>query len=679
VSGTGGWRSRATPVSAAGTGGWRSRAVAVDKDGWSMRDDGVRVRNVPQNGPKAPSDATTISDTTEQTTPIEALIGSADLTDLGKRGSALISAARGRGIERDSKGHLREAYPAMVAPLMSSEGISQRAGLYSQNVDTLRGHYGQAKEEHPGASFAGAVGPMLPLGAIGLGGSMLLGGGASALQSKHNPFDNPYGYAKDVTLGTMVGMGGHYGGKAIGATAAYGARKVGDFMEYAAGRPSLSKVIPKDFGLTFGREIGEGSSKGVPPAILAAAKVSAQNIDTVPGAVNNSEAVGSLSGLLGRAMRFDTEGMNTQAEGLIMKHGPKIDRALKNIGLDAPTPEKWVSRDFDITQAMRSKLRQKNLTGVAEDVILKHPEYQNVRTGEDKVRLVDDALESTGKKISEFVSKFDARANRGQRFNPEAVAEKIEREVLRPLNQYGSKLDESAVNAVQSQVDALRSLGKQGLSFDTAFNRIRQLDKHLKWDSGVSTPTRDALRQVRGIMKGETESAVEDIAISSGDLGMVDEWKKLKTQYGALSEFSEMASKRLLDARDGNRFFSLTDNIWGAGALATAPGIVAGSPTAALTGAAGVVGMAGAKWARERGPQMMALSLQKHGWEAVQKAATENPNSLGPFAQAIQREISRGGAPAALALHNALISRSPEYAQRVIGLAEESAKQSLAR
>ena len=169
------------------------------------------------------------------------------------------------------------------------------------------------------------------------------------------------------------------------------------------------------------------------------------------------------------------------------------------------------------------------------------------------------------------------------------------------------------------------------------------------------------------------------MAISSGDLGLVDKWKQLKTQYGALSEFSDMASKRLLDARSGNNFFNLNDHILGSGALAAGGALVSGSPTTAATLAGGALVATGNKWLRERGPQMMALSLQKHGWDAVQKAITENPNALGPFASTLREQIVRGGAPAAMAAHNALISRSPEYAQRVMTLTEEGAKQSFAR
>lgn len=685
------WRDRAQPATPIPAGsGWRSRAVPTG--GVTQRSDGVYVKSVPQNGPRAPDDATTIPDDREQTTPLEAFVGSADLTDLGKRGSALISAAKGRSIGRSPSGQLREEYPAMVAPAMSLEGLQQRYDLYSQSLNALRDHYDQAKEEHPKTAFAGAVAPLLPLGALGLAETLGVGGTIGAVQSRNNPFEKPLAFGKDVATSTITSGLGYAGGKAIGGVASYGVRKIGDVLDDAAARP-LSTVIPKDFGLTFGREFGEAAPNAAPslvgnvaqqgtavaPAgvstataqLLNAAKSQAQNIDSDPNS--------SLLGLLNRAMRFDTEGMNSQAEGLMMKYGPKIDRALKNIGVDAPTPTKWVSRDFDITQAQRTKLREKNLLGVAEDAILNHPDYAKIRTGEDKVKLVSRMRDEAGRKIGEFADMLDAESGAaGRTFNPTAVAQRISEEVLEPLQRHGTDLDNPTVRAVASQVRALAKKGNS-MSFSDAFARIRQLDEHLSWDSKTDAPVKNALRAVRGIMKQESEDAAEAVAKKAQSPEAFEQWKQLKTQFGALREFEKMASKRLLDARDGNRFFSLTDNIWGAGALGVGSGLVAGSPTAMATAAAGALGMAGNKWARERGPQMMALSLQKHGWEAVQKAATENPNLLGPYARTIQESISRGGVPAALAIHNALMSRSPEYAQRVIGLAEESAKQSLAR
>lgn len=651
-----GWRERATPA----TGGWRERAQPAE--GWTVRDDGVRTKTVTQSGPSVATDTNVFRDPNapDRTDWLAALSAAGDMTDLGKRARALTDALKGRVDTYDPMTGESKALD------MSNQPLSERLKYYDQNLRAVRSLSAVAQEEHPNWAMVGSAAPYTVMPEMGLMGRLATWGTIGALKSESSPVSNTGQFLGDIGKEMALGEGGRLAGKAIGGTVNGVANGFNRFNQSIVGRSGLPGVIPGDFVARMSAPAGQNVAEAAAPVAAGVASGGARialepAANAAQGALPEKGNLKTVFDLLNRGRKGDFNGMNEEAENFVLRKGPAIQDAAKKIGLDIgdSTPADWVHRDFDITKQMSTQIRNKGRAGIAENLIVNDPEYARVRSGPDKIKLVERMRDESGAKVSEFAKVFDQTT--GAKFDPTTAAQRIQEEVLAPLEKHGTQLDRPAIRVVRDQIKALARSGNN-MSFEDAFERIRHLDPHLNWDSKADSATKSALKQVRGILNREAETAAESAAQEVGNPEAFAKWKEAKTAYGALKDFAEHAAARLGDARTSNRAVSLTDYLaGGSGVAAIGGGLASGRPMAALAGVAGVGGAVANKWARERGPQMMALSLMRN-------AAT--PGAVAPVlgswehAPAVRAAFARGGATSGLTLADLLRAQQATPATR---------------
>lgn len=308
-----------------------------------------------------------------------------------------------------------------------------------------------------------------------------------------------------------------------------------------------------------------------------------------------------------------------QIAGAVKRHASTIKDVFEKVGLEFPTAEKMVLRDLDITGSQMGKLRAKGVETTAARSILDDARYEGAKTLDQKLSLIRTKQSEAGSAIGESVSTFDTLAKEGERFNPIDVASKIDDEVIAPLKK-GTSLNEPIIKRLRDESRRLRKIAQANgneLSFKEAEEFKRSLDPFLRWDSAEPGALKDALRKVRGIVNDEIEAKVESIAITHNSLERYDAWKSSKRLYGEMAELEKHAATRAA-ARDGNRYFSLTDYLAGnAGATIGAGMAGIGALSDGEIGPGDVAfaaaGMLGNKWARERLAHVMALQLDRLG------------------------------------------------------------------
>lgn len=355
--------------------------------------------------------------------------------------------------------------------------------------------------------------------------------------------------------------------------------------------------------------------------------------------------------------------------GLVEKHAPTVKGILEKVGLEFPTPEKLVLRDLDITGAQVGKLKAKGVEKTAARAILDDARYAEAKTLDQKLALINTKKDEAAQAIGESVSKFDELAKEGERFNPIEAANRIDEEVIEPLKGK-TTLNEPTIEKLRAESRRLRQLGQERgneLSYREAEEFKRSLDPFLKWDSAEPGAMKDALRQVRGIVNSEIENGVEAIAVREGSLSHLDDWKGAKRLYGEMAELEKHAAKRAA-ARDGNRYFSLTDYLAGnagatigagiAGANALADGDL-GVDDLAIAGA----GMLANKWARERLSHVLALYFDKASKGGALSVAAKAFEKIYKKAEAVAPEaaatVTADGAATGAAVENVAAKAAP--------------------
>jgi hypothetical protein len=375
------------------------------------------------------------------------------------------------------------------------------------------------------------------------------------------------------------------------------------------GGAAIEKVLGRAF-----RRVGAKAAGAVEEGVEAAAPAAVGAVEAaVPGAVEGAAAA-PKSGL--RVPDIEDLPDDETISGAVKRNAGTIKDVFEKLGFEFPTPEKMVLRDLDITGAQMGKLKAKGVETSAARSILDDSRYAGAKTLDEKLGLVRSKQSEAADAIGKSVSKFDELAEAGEKLRPLDIANRIDDELIAPLKN-GNALNDPMVAQLRKQSMRLRKLdqsqGGAGLSFKEAEELKRSFDPFLKWDSQTPGPLQDKLRQLRGIINNEIENSVESVAIRHGDLGLLDNWKAAKRSYGEMAELEKHVAKRAA-ARDGNRYFSLTDYLSGnigsvaGGGMAIASAFGGDGPDAGSVAWAGA-GMLANKWARERLAHVMALQL----------------------------------------------------------------------
>jgi hypothetical protein len=170
--------------------------------------------------------------------------------------------------------------------------------------------------------------------------------------------------------------------------------------------------------------------------------------------------------------------------------------------------------------------------------------------------------------------------------------------------------------------------GAKGVGFQQLWDIRRGLDQRINWETKAQSPLADGLKDFRRILEGELVDGADHTART---LGISDtwakEWKETKRLYSSLA-FARDMTQDAIAGKEGNRFFSLTDNLAGGfGAVASGGGLSLLHPGAA---AAGVLTAAAHKIMRERGSSVLATAADKFSrWGSVAAEAHAVDQKVG--------------------------------------------------
>lgn len=367
----------------------------------------------------------------------------------------------------------------------------------------------------------------------------------------------------------------------VGALLGAGGGLLGGALDAVLGRRAAQVAEGADFAKKLGglSEAAESASKAVAPEAGAVAGKAAQGADAA---------------------------LPTGAElqGIAERHTGVIKRTIEALDLNFPTPEQWVLRDLDLKSGGLGKLAKKELDVEAPRILLNDARYAAAKTAPQKMEVIQSIKGEALDGMKKSVTELDQVATRAETFDSDAVADRIREQVIKPLGD-GPALNRKVMRTVEAEAAKIDHLAWEGkTSFEAAEKLKRSFDAHLKWDAGqtADTPIQAALKKVRGIINGEIEEKAAVIARRAERPELLSGWHEAKDRFGAMAELEKAFAPRLQASTVGNRFFSLTDNLLGAG------GLVAGGPAGL---AAGLALGAGNKWARERLPHIIALTMRR--------------------------------------------------------------------
>lgn len=554
--------------------------------------------------------------------------------------SGMYGLKKGEVFARDQQGK-RFAIPT------ASAADAFRAGLrFELPSETQEENERKEFEDRPIAAGAAAV----ARGAtIGISDPLLAKSGlvpARTLRGlkEHNEEASVVGeVAGTVATAFIPGLGGANIAKTTG-TLAVGAAKI---ATKGLAEGLTKKVLERGVaGALEGAVAGVGNA--VSEATLGETELTAQKLVSSMG----------VAALIGGGAGALTGG----AEALAQKGLKKLGDALpENI---EETAEYFANKNSVKALAIQSNLTNKSPEQI-QDLGRRWLDLGIVKKGfsaEDSVQRAKEVLRESGEQIGESLSRLDANAVNGQRFNPAQAAKRIRDEIL-------SELDDNPLNAnvrkqIEEQAGYLEELGDRGMSFVKADKVKRGFDPHLKYDR-IPTPEQEALMRVRGIVNDELVSQAEEVAISAGDMALRDSLLDARKAFGAAAEAEKIGLKAVRRAQ-GNRSVTLTDYLSGIGGAVA--GVATGNPIPLALGVGGAVAN---KWFREKGSQFLATALDqisknkplmqaaKGFQEAVKKAAVASPDLLGPYSSLLANAAAKG-APDLFAVH-AQLSEEPEY------------------
>lgn len=405
--------------------------------------------------------------------------------------------------------------------------------------------------------------------------------------------------------------------------------------------PTMAAGIPKALVSTPGRAIGTAAATGF--------------------AANPGDTQGELSG--------------PQLEGRII--GGAISGVLTAGLTAAPHVANWIGdkarktavfRSLKSAGAMLKDLRALDHRGRLEQTgqtLLDEGVVTPLATLEQIQKRSADAMQKHGEiigKVEEALDgKFDLMAKssfREKLVQPQRIASQIDELITRYADD--PALADFA-KGLQTFRDRFRAMGDGPIKFSKAQEIKRNFDQILNWDK-EQTVGKELVKQVRGIVNGEIDGAIEAVGRQTGQ-PWYDGWKDAKQVYGAMKEVNEMAADRAF-RNEANRFISPSDYGMGAtGALITSVATGGAAIPAIATGAA----TAGVnKLARTYGSSIAATGANKVA-NAFQS----------PGAQQLSNYLSTKALPtgiaAAQAISGKLDSQDPEkMIQRFTGTKYEN-------
>lgn len=367
-----------------------------------------------------------------------------------------------------------------------------------------------------------------------------------------------------------------------------------------------------------GAALGGAYGLGTSESDLSKGEVGGALLDTAAGG-----AAGATGGAAGHGLIKAGEGALSGLKSLLSKYA--AGRALKAVGGTKATVKNIVGKD--------------KVGEFAAD-LYDHGIVTPLASMDEIAERVGAKLQSEGASIGRHFQDIDRASS--QSFNADAAAARLEKELLEPIQK--SAAFKSYAPALSEKIQAIREIGSA--PFEQANRMKSEFADLVNWNSD-SLP-QDLKKRLVGILNSEIENQIA----SSTPGTALSSLKEAKRLYGNLKEADKMASNAKL-GREGNRFFSPTDYLAGAGAGPVAALVSGAAPAAAAT-AAGAAFLN--KLFRERGSQFTgALShraaqglerfLQKQpglASDLARKASSASgfqSSDLIPWIQALPREL----------------------------------------
>ena len=394
-----------------------------------------------------------------------------------------------------------------------------------------------------------------------------------------------YGFAKFATMGAAPAVGGIVeaakGGEYEKGRQAYEQRQAQAWQEQPTsyGLGGAAGVIPgmAAKGVSTLGQVALGASA---PVIEQATKpITAESAkETATEAVTG----GLLGGIGGQLAK--TQPAVAQKAGEVAER-----RAVKAIGADVLAPARRIERMPGGAQAFGRDLLDKVIVTAGATV----PEMRQKSKG---------LAESAGSAIGQTMKSFDAKIGRPS----------IDRQTLvGELNSVADNLKKNPATASlakrleSSFLEPMAEWSNQGreATLEEVWKIRSELDNLAYTESGIDKGINKQLQGVRRIIEDRLMKTAKENGIPEAE---VQSYIKNKRLYQVAKE-AEATGKQKEVRMGANRQISLSDYISG-GAGAAAGATVAG-PIGGVAGT--IIGAIGNKIARERGPQVAAVTLDK--------------------------------------------------------------------
>lgn len=224
-------------------------------------------------------------------------------------------------------------------------------------------------------------------------------------------------------------------------------------------------------------------------------------------------------------------------------------------------------------------------------------------------------------------------------FDPLEVAAAVEDKVLGKMNRsYDDTKD--IIKKLEPELQNILSRGDGNLPMMEAQQLVQNLGKKAKFDMSRSTQANDMAKDVYStVRKYINEAAGSD---KVGIPGLKDVITGANKKYSVAKDADKLLQNK--QARElGNKTFGLTDNVMGAGALASSNPIFA------------VPLIAAKKVSEKYGNQTAAITADK-----LADFVRQSPEMLGKYRPVLEKAIQRGGS--SVAVTNYLLQqKDPEY------------------
>lgn len=515
--------------------------------------------------------------------------------------------------------------------LAGLERVDPAASVGGELLGTAASLMVPGAQEVSGPALAAKAGVFLEKAALGtLGKGMAARAGAKALGAGFE--------------GSLYGLGG-----AIGKAAKEDTELTGEKLAAGAGTGLLwGAGAGGGFGAlegAFARRAAKLGAGAADDAAKVAGAVDAPPVQTsAPQPAGTPPAGPKLPGLLEdaeAAINAEAEAvlsggkLGTQAEAAVKRNWPTVSKVLEALDIDVPSAEGWVLRDLDMTAGQMKALARKekfnpNLKKEGARALLDDPRYRDAKTLPEKAELLRTKADEAGKEIGDAIKAFDGLEGAG--VEGAEVAARLREEIVAPL-QKGPEAGRSIAEAIEKEAIALEERGLMRMSEAEEFKR--SLSKFSGFDAATPAPVREAYQRMYGVLNDSIEKKAQALTEAGGRADIFENWQRAKARFAQMAELAKKTGERA-EARSGNRFFSLTDNIAGAA------GFAAGGPLGMAGAAAAAIAN---KFGRERVPQIIALHL-----DALRKGKGAIPRA----AKALMGEVEEATAAAAKAAANVI-------------------------